>query len=250
MGTPVVEGSQGSYMRNPGNVFGHYQFRSLCLHLAQSQLSFFIVTRAESIDNNPNSPASMQQSDSRRHNGIFRPGTDQEKFINLHFAKQPLYPRLVERIDAPFVQNDLPVSQQDIRGQSILVVGGKTDPVVQQCTRYLFQPFGTVKAVAHGAAAVVVGINLCGRDDGDLGASYPDHNSANIGQNLPMVPDTCTAAGQQEIVLCVDIYQEVTTMFWVQLQNHLQTTSYNHSQPLPNSLFSIGLYIYSASLRL
>jgi len=82
---------------------------------------------------------------------------------------------------------------------------------------------GTVKAVPGAVSAVVVviiGIDFAGAYYGDIVASCPCNHSANMGKDPSVVPYTDTAAGQKEILLGVDVYQNPAALWFNPLPNH------------------------------
>jgi len=62
----------------------------------------------------------------------------------------------------------------------------------KQCVLYLSLPISAVNAIADCSAAIVA-VNLSSRDYWDMFVPSPGHHSANMGQDLSVVPYACVA---------------------------------------------------------
>jgi hypothetical protein len=69
-------------------------------------------------------------------------------------------------------------------------------------------PICTVKTIID-TAAIVIWVNIAGRDYPDIFGSCPRHYPSNISQHSPVVPYTCTALGKKKILLRAYIHQDL-----------------------------------------
>jgi hypothetical protein len=65
---------------------------------------------AHRIDHNYYLFASLQQPQCRRLNSSLGTGAYQNKLVGTNIAQQPFYSRLIERVHAPLMENNLPAS--------------------------------------------------------------------------------------------------------------------------------------------
>jgi hypothetical protein len=118
------------------------------------------------------------------------------------------------------VQNNLSVPPQQFRRQISTAVCRKTHAITEQRVPYLFLPIRAVDTIADCIVAVIVGVNLAGRDYRNISGPGPGHHPADTGQNPPAVPYTRITASQKKISLRIDIYDDVPATPFKQLPNH------------------------------
>jgi hypothetical protein len=111
--------------------------------------------------------------------------------------------------------------------QIIVAVRRKAYPPLQKGIVNLSLTFGAVKTVIHSAAAVIIGINLAGRDDGDTIVPGPGYHSSKIRQNPAVIPYARLACSEEKITLSAYVYQDPATAGFYQLPNHEQRFSLN-----------------------
>ena len=196
-------------MRHPGELPGLDQPRPLGLHLAKCQVGVLLVVRPDGIDDDRDVLAPLEQTQGRHFHGSFETGPDQNKLAGPQLAQEPVNPRLIERIDAALVQNDLPVPPQHIPGQVRIAVGGENHPVGQQRIVDLLLTVRAVDAVTNHIITVVAGVHLGRRDDRNVQESGPRHDSADVRQDPPVVSDAGFALGQKKISLRIDIDEDL-----------------------------------------
>lgn len=158
----AITHSDLSEMRYAGKLFGFEKLRPFGLHFTKRQLRIFIIMCAHGIDYNGDFLAPLEQSERGHFNGAFEAGPDQNKLAGAQFAQQPVNSRLIKRVHAALVQNDLPVLPEHVPRQVGVAVRGETYPVTNQCVAYLLLAVRAVDAVADSTFAVVIGINLGG----------------------------------------------------------------------------------------
>jgi hypothetical protein len=177
--------------------------------------------RTNCVNYHSNSLASLQQSQHRLFNIALDTDADKDKFAGLHFAEQPVNPWLIKRVKAALMQNDLPILPHHIPRKIGVAVRCKAYPVSQQCVPHLFLPFCAVNAAGNRVIAIVItGVNIGNRNHRDIPASRPGHNATNVPHNPPVVSYARLTAGQQEVFLSVDIYEDLSASCSEQLQNH------------------------------
>jgi hypothetical protein len=107
------------------------------------------------------------------------------------------------------VENNLPVTLQQICRQVGMVVRSETHPIVNQRVRYFFLPVGTVYTVIGFVLAVMVGVNLAYRDYRNATVPGPGHYPADSAQNTPVISYARITLSQEEVPLRVDIYKHM-----------------------------------------
>ena len=177
--------------------------------------------RADSVHNYGDSFASLEESEGGGLYGAFDADADKDEIVCLDFAKEAVDARLIEGVEAAFVQDDLLVSAEHIAGQVGVAISGEDDPIIEQGVADFFLAFGAIDA---GGGQVVVfsgaGTDIGDGDDGDIPCPCPGHNAADVGEDSPVVSDTGLTFGEQEILLGVDVNKKVPASSSDQLQNH------------------------------
>jgi hypothetical protein len=75
--------------------------------------------------------------------------------------------------------------------------------------------------VAVIVVSIIIVINLANRDYPNIIVSSPGYHPAHLGQNPPVVSYASVSAGNKEVLLRVDIYQNPLASLFNQLPNHL-----------------------------
>jgi hypothetical protein len=71
----------------------------------------------------------------------------------------------------------------------------------------------------------MIGVNLTDRDYWYVAASGPGHNPADSAQNPAVIPYAHMAVGQEEIPLCVYVYEDLLSPSFKQLTDHFRFPS-------------------------
>jgi hypothetical protein len=172
------------------------------LHLAHRKCAGPAVARANGVDHDGDLFVPLKQSKRRSQDCILGVGADKYKLTGPEFGEQSFYSRLIKRVGAAFVQYYLVVIFQDIVRQIIMAVRGETYPPLQKCIANLSLSLGTVHTIIDSAAAVVVGIDLTGRDDGYIIVPGPGQHPSKIGQDPAMVPYASPSPCEKKVLLC------------------------------------------------
>jgi hypothetical protein len=190
-----------------GNSFGFDKMRALGLHLADGKCTGFTVARTDRIHDNSDFPASLKQTQGRSKNSIFSICPDQHKFPRPNLSQKPFYPRLIKRVRAALMKNNLVVILQDIMWQVGATVRGKDYPTFKQSIVNFPLAVSAVKTIVHCAGAVVIGVNLAGRYDRDIAVPGPGYHPSKVHQNPAMISNACFACTEKEVLLSADVYQ-------------------------------------------
>jgi len=110
-----------------------------------------------------------------------------------------------------------------VGGQVGGAVGGEAGPVAEHRVANLALPPGAIDAVIRLTAAVIIGIHLTGGDYGDVLEACPGHHSADVGQDVAVIPDACVSLGEEIVVLRAHVYENVSTSGLYELTYHFTT---------------------------
>jgi hypothetical protein len=185
--------------------------------------------RADRINYHGHAFASLQQAQRRCHNRAFGTGADQNKFVGPHLAQQPVNPRLIKWVNTAFMQNDLPVFAKYISRQVCVAVGHENCPVTAQRVRHLLLSLCPVYTVSDGGDTIVIGMNLAGRNYGDVSPSCPGHDAPNVAEDPAVIPDARITGREQKISLRIDVYYDSPAPSSNQLPYHLSDLPGSHS---------------------
>jgi len=194
-------------MRDPGDSLGFHEFCALGLHLAKGHLRIVLIVKAHRINHDSDLLSPLKQTQRRCLNRPFDASADENEFLGPHLAKQPLDTRLIERVNAPLMQNNLVVLVKQVCRKVGVTVGGEIDMVWPERVADLFLSVGAVDAPvkAVSIAVSVVRMYFTSGDDGYVLASDPCHHSSDSAENPPVVSDAGLALGKEEVFLCVDV---------------------------------------------
>ena len=104
-------------MRNTSEFFRLRQPRPHCLHSPKCHFRCSFIVRTHRINYHADSLTSSKQPQRRCLHRTFGCCPDQNKLIRFQFAEQPVNSRLVERVRAPLVKDNLSIRQQHIYRQ-------------------------------------------------------------------------------------------------------------------------------------
>jgi hypothetical protein len=208
-----------SEVTRAGQGFGFYELCPFGLHLAKSQLRLVPVTRTRRVGDNCYPFAALQQTESGGFDSTFGHSSNQNELIGANLTQQPVNSRLVKRVEAAFVKNDLVINPQYVLWQVGAAVRHKTRSVLTQRISYLLLSLGAVDAVTV-PVTVIFGIDLSSRYYADVPASGPGQDTSDIGQNPPMVSYTCCPTGKQKISLRVNVDQNASASYTPEWPKH------------------------------
>jgi len=150
---------------------------------------------------------------------VLRRRADDHELIHLNLAEHTIRARLIEWIDAALVQNNLIVGLENITRKVRAPVRRKCHPVLANRIRNLPAPFSPQNAIRMPVARI---INLLGGYHPYILHPRPRHYPAHILENTAMVANARIAAGKQEVLLRVDVYDDPPTSQCYNGSDHLR----------------------------
>jgi hypothetical protein len=198
------------------------------LHFAHCKCAGLAVARADGVNHDSDLFVPLEKSERSSQHGVLSVCTDKDKLAGPKLGEQSFNSRLIERVDAALVQDYLVVILQKVVRQIVMAVSGETYPPPQKCVVNLPLSLGSVKTIVSSAAAVAIGIDLAGRDDGDIVVPGPGQHPSKIGQDPAMVSDTGLPFGEEKVSLCAYVNQYSSSARFYQLPNHLLLSSLHY----------------------
>lgn len=112
--TFAVAGAHKMQMRSSGDFSCLNELRTLCLHFAECQVTFFAVESSDGVGNDRNSFTLLEKSEGGCLDGAFCGSADENEFTCFCIGQESFYSRLFEGVNASFMEYNLPVISENI----------------------------------------------------------------------------------------------------------------------------------------
>lgn len=198
---------------------------ALGLHLSHGKCTGLAVAGTDRVNYHGDPLVPLEQTESRCQHCVFGVGADQNEFACAKLSEQSFYPRLIKGVRATFMQDYLVIVVQKPVRQVGVAVRRKTYPPPQQCVLDFSLTLCAVQTIVNSAAAVVIGINLAGRDDGDIIVPRPSYHPSKVRQDPAVISDTGFACSEENVLLSAYVYQDPSTARFHQLPDHVSSVS-------------------------